>query len=216
MTLCCMEPESQSSLHTRPTLLFRLRNWEDKASWDEFYRLYRNFVQGLARRGGLTHVEAEEVAQEVFVRVAETIKDFESDPARGTFRGWLAQLTRWRIADKFRARPRDAAGQPSRRSEDFADATRTIERIPDDKTDALDTASELEWQKHVLDAALGRLARRVPAKHFQVFDLYSRQGWPVLRVARELGINAAAVYVISHRLTKQLKAEVETLRASLD
>ncbi len=204
-----------SSLHTRPSLLFRLRNWEDKASWEEFYRLYRNFVYGLAKRGGLTHVEAEEVTQEVFVRVSETIQDFECDPARGTFRGWLAQLTRWRIADKFRARPRDAAGGPSRRSQEITDATRTIERIADDRTGPLDAASENEWQKHVLEAALGRIARRVPAKHFQVFDLYSRQGWPVLRVARELGVNPAAVYLISHRLTKQVKAEVETLRASL-
>jgi RNA polymerase sigma factor (sigma-70 family) len=204
-----------SSLHTRPSLLFRLRDWEDKASWEEFYRLYRKFVYGLAKRGGLTHVEAEEVTQEVFVRVAETIKDFESDSARGTFRGWLAQLTRWRIADKFRARPRDAAGGLSRRSLEMTDATRTIERIADDRTTPLDAASETEWQKHVLEAALGRIARRVPAKHFQVFDLYSRQGWPVLRVSRELGVNPAAVYLISHRLTKQLKAEVETLRASL-
>jgi RNA polymerase sigma-70 factor (ECF subfamily) len=204
-----------SSLHTRPSLLFRLRDWEDKASWEEFYRLYRNFVYGLAKRGGLTHVEAEEVTQEVFVRVAETIQDFESDPARGTFRGWLAQLTRWRIADKFRARPRDAAGAGSRRSQEIPDATRTIERLADDRTAPLDAASETEWQKHVLDAALGRLARRAPAKHFQVFDLYSRQGWPVMRVARELGINPASVYLISHRLTKQLKAEVETLRSSL-
>jgi RNA polymerase sigma-70 factor (ECF subfamily) len=207
--------ELHSSLHTRPTLLFRLRDWEDKASWDEFYRLYRNFVYGLARRGGLTHVEAEEVAQEVFIRVSETIKHFESDPDRGTFRGWLAQLTRWRIADKFRARPRDAAAGASRRSQEIPDATRTIERVADDRTSVLDAASESEWQKHVLDAALARLARRVPAKHFQVFDFYSRQGWPVMQVARELGINPAAVYLISHRLTKQLKAEVTTLRESL-
>ena len=207
--------EPDSSLHTRPTLLFRLRDWADKSSWEEFYRLYRNFVYGLARRGGLTHVEAEEVAQEVFVRVAETIKDFESDPARGSFRGWLGQLTRWRIADKFRARPRDAAGAPSRRWQDFTEATRTIERIPDDKTGPLDAGSETEWQTHVLEAALGRLSRRVPAKHFQVFDLYSRQGWPVMRVARELGVNPAAVYLISHRLTKQLKAEVAVLHTSL-
>ena len=208
--------EPLSSLHTRPSLLFKLRDWDDKASWEEFYRLYRNFVYGLAKRGGLTHVEAEEVTQEVFVRVAETIQDFESNPARGTFRGWLAQLTRWRIADKFRARPRDAAGGPSRRSLEMTDATRTIERVADDRTAPLDAASETEWQKHVLDAALGRLARRVPAKHFQVFDLYSRQGWTVLRVSRELGINPAAVYLISHRLTKQLKAEVAALSSSLD
>jgi RNA polymerase sigma-70 factor (ECF subfamily) len=207
--------EPLSSLHTRPTLLFRLRDWEDKGSWDEFYRLYRNFVYGLARRSGLTHVEAEEVAQEVFIRVAETISAFESDPARGTFRGWLARLTRWRITDKFRARPRDAAGAASRRREEQPDTTRTIERLPDDRTAPLDAASEDEWQKHVLDAALARLARRVPAKHFQVFDLYSRQGWPVMRVAGEMGVNPAAVYLISHRLTKQLKTEVEKLHRTL-
>lgn len=209
------DPAQPSSLHTRPTLLFRLRDWRDETSWSEFYRLYRNFVYGLARRGGLSHVEAEEVAQEVFVRVAETIKDFESDPARGTFRGWLARLTRWRIADKFRGRPRDAAGAGPSRGPEADDRTRTIERIADDKTAALDAASEEEWQKHVFDAALGRLARRVPAKHFQIFELYTRQGWPVSRVARELGVGSASVYVISHRLTKQLKAEVAMLRTSL-
>lgn len=209
------DPAQPSSLHTRPTLLFRLRDWRDEASWTEFYRLYRNFVYGLARRGGLTHPEAEEVTQEVFVRVAESIKDFESNPALGTFRGWLAQLTRWRIADKFRARPRDAAGAGTPRRDDAPDATRTIERIPDERPAALDAASEEEWQKLVLEAALGRLARRVDAKHFQVFDLCSRQGWPVMRVARELGVNPATIYVINHRLKKELKAEVAALRTSL-
>jgi hypothetical protein len=42
-----------------------------------------------------------------------------------------------------------------------------------------------------------------------------RQQWPVLRVATELHLNPASVYVISHRLTKQLKAEVEKLRQQL-
>jgi DNA-directed RNA polymerase specialized sigma24 family protein len=119
------------------------------------------------------------------------------------------------MVEMFGARRRDLAGGPSRRSQEMTDATRTIERVADDRIVPLDAASETEWQKHVLDAALARIARRVPAKHFQVFDLYSRQGWPVLRVSRELGVNPAAVYLISHRLTKQLKAEVETLRASL-
>ncbi|HKB89174.1 MAG TPA: hypothetical protein VKC60_01525, partial [Opitutaceae bacterium] len=67
--------EPASTLRTRASLLGRLQDWKDAGSWDEFYRLYRKLVYGLACRSGLTHVEAEEVTQDVFKRVAETIHD---------------------------------------------------------------------------------------------------------------------------------------------
>ena len=119
-------------------------------------------------------------------------------------------LTRWRIADKFRHRPTD--GDRILHRGGFSDHTGTIERLPDWQHD--DTW-ETELQHNVLDVALTRLSRRVPAKHFQAFDLYARQQWPVLQIARELGINPASIYLISHRLTKQLKAEVVRLRDQL-
>jgi RNA polymerase sigma factor (sigma-70 family) len=207
--------DTHSSLRTRSTLLFRLRDWKDDASWSEFYQLYYNFVFSLARRHGLSKADAEEVAQDVFKRVAETIQEFDSNPDRGRFRGWLTNLTRWRIADKYRSRlPHENQG-PSRPAADAGDPrTRTVERVAD-RTGPLEADDEKEWQQHVLDAALARLARRVPAKHLQVFDLYARQNWSVLRIARELSLNPASVYVISHRLTKQLKAEVGSLQEKL-
>jgi DNA-directed RNA polymerase specialized sigma24 family protein len=72
-----------------------------------------------------------------------------------------------------------------------------------------------EWQRHILAAAIERLAKRVKPRQFQVFELYVRQQWPVLKVSAQLGINPASVYVIGHRLTKQLKAEAEKLREQL-
>lgn len=204
--------EEVSSLRTRPSLLFRVRSWEDGTSWAEFHRLYRKLIYGLARRSGLPHADAEDVTQDVFKCVAETIHTFESDPNRGTFRGWLMNLTRWRITDKFNARPKDE--QHSVRSHDEpGPRTSTIERVPD-RADA-DSEWQQEWQRHLLDAACERIARRVKARHYQVFDLYIRQQWPVLKVAKELGINPASIYLIGHRLTKQLKAEVEKLKNQL-
>ena len=117
-----------STLRTRPTLLFRLRDWNDEASWTEFYRLYYQFVYGCARRTGLSHADAEEVTQDVFKRVAETVHEFEADPARGSFRGWLTNLTRWRITDKLRAR-RPHERYAARSSDD--DRTDPVERLPD-------------------------------------------------------------------------------------
>ena len=197
---------------TRPSLLFRVREKSDGASWDEFHRLYRRLIYGRARRSGLSHADAEEVAQDVFVRVAEKIGEFDLNPDRGSFRGWLMKLTRWRIADKYAAMPKPAARGPLAR-DSTGRRTATVERIPAPVDD--EDEWDREWQQHVLDAATERVARQVKPRHFRVFDLYVRQQWPVLKVAKELGVNPASVYVIGHRLTKLLKAEVERLRSQL-
>ena len=207
-----MRDDPGSSLRTRPTLLFRVREWEDSASWAEFHRLYRRLVYGRARRAGLPHEDAEDVAQDVFKRVAETIKDFDLNPDKGSFRGWLMQLTRWRIADKFESRGK-APSQPLAKRNDATSRTDTVERLPASAKE--EDEWDLEWQQHILAAAVERLARQVQPRHFQVFELYVRQQWPVLRVAGELGINAASVYLIAHRLTKQLKLEAEKLQKQL-
>lgn len=211
--MIAMHHDPGSSLRTRPTLLLRVQNWEDGASWEEFHRLYRRLVYGRARRAGLSHADAEDVAQEVFKRVAKTIKDFDLNPDRGSFRGWLMKLTSWRIADKFESRGKSPAASPSAHREDNSPRTATIERVPAPVDD--EDEWDREWQQHVLAAAVDRVASRVKPRHFQVFDLYVRQQWPVLRVATELHLNPASVYVIGHRLTKQLKAEVEKLRKQL-
>ena len=209
--------EPTHSAATRASLLFRLRDWQDGPSWEEFYRLYQKLVFGLATRSGLTRPEAEEVTQDVFKRVAETIHEFESNAARGSFRGWLMNLTRWRITDKFRERQRAERllAPPAHAGVHADDRTGTIERVPDPADAAGAAVWDDEWRHHVLAAALDRLARRVPAQHFQAFELYHRQGWPVLRVARELGLALPTVYVITHRLKKQLKAEVQKLETQL-
>jgi len=212
-----MTPERHhpgNSLLTRPTLLFRVREAGDGASWGEFHRLYRRLIYGRARRSGLSHEDAEDVAQDVFKRVAETIKDFDTDPERGSFRGWLMKLTHWRIADKFASRGKLPMQVPQAApADDAGPRTGTIERVPSPEDD--EDAWDREWQEHVLAAAMERLARQVKPKHFQAFELYVRQGWPVLKVSSQLKLNPASVYVIGHRLTKQLKAEVDKLRAQL-
>jgi len=209
------EPQSAetiSSLRTRATLLGRVHQWDDAASWREFYRLYHKLIYGLARRSGLAHADAEDVTQDVFKRVAETIHEFESDPARGTFRGWLMNLTRWRITDRFRREP-PAAGASVPRPDATTTGTSTINRLPDGADQ--DAAWDLDWQRHLLDAACERLARTANPRHYQAFDLYVRQRHPVLQVARELRMNPATVYLVGHRLTKELKAEVDRLREQL-
>lgn len=208
-----MSKHPGETLRTRPTLLFRVQQSQDPVAWEEFHRLYRRLIHGRARRSGLSHADAEDVAQDVFQRVAESIKDFDLNPDRGSFRGWLMKLTQWRIADKFESLNRQPKHSPSTHSPEDTLRTATINRVP--SPEAEEDEWDREWQEHVLSAAIERLARQVKAKHFQVFDLYVRQQWPVLKVAAQLKVNPASVYVISHRLTKQLKEEVAKLQKQL-
>jgi RNA polymerase sigma-70 factor (ECF subfamily) len=53
---------------------------------------------------------AEELVQDVFLGVFRAREGF--DPALGTFRAWLAEATRRRIANELRRRGRKGGGEP--------------------------------------------------------------------------------------------------------
>ncbi len=196
------------SLATRPSLLGRLKNWEDAKSWDEFSQIYSRLIRAVALKAGLSECEAKDVEQETLLCVAKTIHEFESNPERGTFKSWLLNLTRWRIADQFRRRGLAAASASS--SDDTATGTATLERLPG--PDNLDAEWEIEWKRNLMETALARVGRRVQPKHLQIFDLYAMRRWPAGKVARELGVTRVQVYLVNHRLTKLMKREVEYLQ----
>ena len=200
------------SLATRASLLGRLKNWDDAKSWEEFTQTYSRLIRAVALKAGLTESEAKDVEQETLLCVAKTIHEFESNPARGTFKSWLLNLTRWRIADQFRRRSPAAASAPP--SDATATGTATVERVPG--PDNLEAEWEAEWKRNMVDNALARVGRKVKPKHLQIFDLYAMRHWPAGKVARELGVTRVQVYLVTHRLTKLMKREVEYLGRNLE
>ncbi|PYM16770.1 MAG: hypothetical protein DME18_00595 [Verrucomicrobia bacterium] len=84
-----MGESRNDSIPTRASLLGRLKNWDDQASWEDFTRTYSRLIRGFAIQSGLTEEEAREVEQETLLCVAKTIHQFESNPERGTFKAWL-------------------------------------------------------------------------------------------------------------------------------
>lgn len=221
MTTACliMEPPTPiDSLRTSKSLLEALRQPDNNRSTARFYSLYQRFVGGIVRRSGLPDADADEVVQDVFLQALQNIARFESDPARGTFRGWLAKLTRWRIQDRRRSNSREQLRRvdlhAARRDDRTGTGTDPLEQIADASRDE-QQADEREWQELILSEALVRLADIVPAKHFQIFTLYSQQNQSVLRVARDLGVSPATVYVVRHRLTKKLRTIIGELKQQI-
>src|SRR5687768_902150 len=98
---------------TRQSLLSRLKDWDDHESWRTFFNTYWRLIYAVAVKSGLTTTEAEDVVQETLLVVAKEMPDFEYDPARGSFKGWLLEISRRRIANQVRRRlkqPHPTAG----------------------------------------------------------------------------------------------------------
>src|SRR5438105_2439540 len=98
--------DTDELIPTRESLLSRLKDLDDAASWREFFDLYWKLIYNTARRAGLNDSEAEDVVQETLITISKKIGEFRYDPHRGSFKSWLLNTTKWRIQDQFRKRPR--------------------------------------------------------------------------------------------------------------
>src|SRR5208283_2715007 len=199
---------------TRATLLERLKNWQDQSSWQDFFDTYWKLIYGVALKGGLTAAEAQDVVQETMISVAKHMPTFEYDPAIGSFKTWLLNMTRWRITDQLRKRgPAFAASHSG--SEDTATRTRTVDKIIDPAGPALDALWDAEWEKNLIDAAMAKVKRRLDPQKYQIFDLYVNKGWPPEKVAATFGIPVDQVYLAKHRTTELIKEEVKKLEQKI-
>jgi RNA polymerase sigma factor (sigma-70 family) len=203
-----MEVKFTGLLATRRSLVERLADWGDQRRWQEFFDTYSKLIYSAARQSGLTDVEAQEVVQETVITVAKNIDQLQYDPAIGSFKGWLLQITRWRIADQFRKRGPGEAKQP--RSADDR-ATATIERVPDSRGVDIDAVWEASWKENLFEAAIARVKKRIEPKQFQIFDCYVRKEWPAQKVAERLGVSIGQVYLARHRVGALLKKEIRSL-----
>ena len=72
----------------------------DEAAWEELVRVHTRQVYGLCFRFTNSGSEAQDLTQEVFLRVFRTIKSFRS--TEGSFTTWLSRVTRNLLIDHYR------------------------------------------------------------------------------------------------------------------
>ena len=200
--------KNTGSIATRRSLVERLADWGDQLRWQEFFDTYWKLIYSAARKSGLTDAEAQEVVQETVITVAKNIDKLKYDPAIGSFKGWLLQITRWRIADQFRKREPGNAKRPHSTDDRL---TATIERVPDSRIVDLDAVWESSWRENLFEAAVARVKKKIEPKQFQIFDCYVRKEWSAQKVAERLGVNVGQVYLARHRVAALLKKEIKAL-----
>jgi RNA polymerase sigma-70 factor (ECF subfamily) len=187
--------DSRGSL-TSPTLLGRLaREPFDQAAWDEFVDRYAGRIYAWCRRWRLPAADAEDVTQEVLVRLVRAMRTFTYDPGR-SFRCWLKTVTQHAWSDYRDARPADAP----------AGLLDTVEA----RADLLERLRE-EFDQELLHQAMERVRWRVEPRTWEAFRLMRVEGLAGADVARRLGMQAATVFVVVGRVQKKIRDEVRLL-----
>jgi RNA polymerase sigma-70 factor (ECF subfamily) len=207
-----MEDEAGS---TRWSLIGRLKNWDDRTGWQQFFDGYWKLIYRTATRAGLTESEAQEVVQETILSVAKGMKDFQADPSFGSFKGWLLLITRRRITDQLRKR-KPEEWSPPREKEEAGTGTGTTDRIPDPGPQQWEKVWEEEWQKNVADAALESIKQQVNPKQYKIFYLHVMKQQSARAVRQALGVNIGQVYLAKHRISSLLKKEVKRQQKLLE
>ncbi len=205
-----MTPPDDSFLPTRSSLLSRLRHASDNAAWQAFSDNYGRLIYQVCLRTGLQRQEAEEVVQETMIAVARQMPRFDYDRGRGSFKGWLAVVTRNHIADFLERKTREAARRvdlPGLKGDAFAARQGAT---------LVDEIWESEWRQHLLDLALRNLRKQLPARSVQIFHMSVVDGWEAEKIAGALQISRAQVYLARHRASRLVKREIERLQNELD
>jgi RNA polymerase sigma-70 factor (ECF subfamily) len=182
---------------TSSSLLQRVRDVSDEASWREFVRLYEPVLLSYIRGRGLQEHDARDVVQEVFTRLHRALPTFRLDRDRGRFRTWLWQVASSALADWSRTQRRQARAEQCWRDQQASQpAAAESERD-----------SQVAERRRMLERALACVRARSKPKTWACFEQRVLRGRPSAEVAAELGLTPNAVNVNAARTLARLRKQ---------
>ena len=193
-----MMDDDRDSL-TSTTLLARLRcQPTDQAAWGEFVERYSRKIYFWCRRWDLQPADAEDVTQDVLLKLADKMQAFAYDPA-GSFRGWLHTVTRHAWSDFVENRidlhpVNDVA---------------LLTTLPA-REDLIEHLRE-EFDTELLEEAMARVRFRVKPRTWEAFRLLKVEGRPGAEIAEILNMKVATVFVLAGKVLRKLQIEIRRL-----
>ena len=188
---------------TRATLLARMRlEPGNQTTWAEFVGIYGPVVYGWCRRWNLQEADAQDVTQNVLLRLARKLPEFVYDPSQ-SFRAWLKTITHHAWKDYL-----DSHANHERGSGDS-----TIGQLLDSvqARDDLFTRLESAFDQELLALAVARVKERVTPQTWEAYQLTAIEGLHGAEAAARIPMQVGQVYVAKQRVQNLLQEEIRFL-----
>ena len=171
-------------------------------AWAVFHTRYRAVILGWCLRRGLPPDAAEDLTQDVLLKLFRHLPRYRHDPARGQFRGWLKTVVNNALTDFWRRQQ----GRPER----GVGGTAFLERLGDlaSPEAAAELSGAIEDRSRTTAAeVLERVRARLKETTWQAFYQTVVDERPAAEVAAELKLSVASVYKASYRVKQMLLEE---------
>jgi RNA polymerase sigma-70 factor (ECF subfamily) len=174
----------------------------DPQAWSRLVHTFGPIVYRWCRSSGITEADAPDLVQDVFASVARGIPSFQRQKDQGSFRSWLATITRNRVRDHFRRQSRRQQAEGG---------TEALERLYQ-QADCLDSTISTEAMVHplvqrVLEDVRGEFENRT----WTAFLKATVDGQPASQVAQQLEMSVAGVYQAKSRVLRRLRQRIAEL-----
>jgi RNA polymerase sigma-70 factor (ECF subfamily) len=187
---------------TNHSLIVRVQELGDEASWAEFLGIYQPVVLRMARNRGLQDADAMDAMQQIFLAVSRAIPQWKLDPEQPPFRAWLTTVARNAITKTLIRRPRDAG----------AGSTSVFQLLHQLPYAADDTAEfDFEARREVFRWAAAQVRHEFTAETWAIFWETSVEGKAIAEVSQTSGKTPGAIYVARFRVLSRLKEKVNEL-----
>ena len=188
---------------TSLTMLERLqRDPDDPEAWRLFLEKYQPRIRRWCVTWGLQDSDADDVTQEVLVKLFAALRKFQYDPSR-SFRAWLKTVAQHAWSDFVSARRRHP-GQPLSGADTLADSA--------EAHSDLEKHLEEGFNHELFEMAMNCVKHRVQPATWQAFHLTAIEGLSGVAAAAKLQIPVGNVFVAKHRVQKMLQEEVKLLK----
>lgn len=188
---------------TRASLLAEVRSPENREGWEDFVITYRPVVYRMARRRGMQDADAQDLVQNVLVRVSAAIPRYQQQP--GTkFRHWLRRVARNAILTALSQSREDAGTGGSAAMDVLAEQPEV-----NPETDR-ELQSECQREQFLRASAVVR--SDVNSETWQAFELTVIQDMSCEDAAEAIGRSVGTVYAARSRIMKRLREQLARMQ----
>lgn len=192
---------------TRNSLIARVQELGDGASWSEFLAIYQPVVFRMARRRGFQEADALDVVQQVFLSVSRSIGNWQAGDDLPPFRAWLSTIARNAITQVLTRRKPDVATGSS-------DVREMLLEWPD--RDSTDAELEREARAGIFRWVANQVREEFSPDTWAAFWRTAVDGIPMVEVAQALGRSTGSIYVARYRVLARLKERAQEMSQQWD
>ena len=187
---------------TPQTLLRKIAdyaNGDDAAEWAKFAELYEPVIRiYIAQSGDASAADADDIVQDIFIRLVDVLRNGEYKREKGRFRNYLASMVRRLLIDRHRRAVYRGAGLEA----DVDDGL--LESSDPDPAAIVDMRLRLARHLAAVDHVLSRtmLEKRTVAAYRE----YALEGQSADEVAARHGMTVNNLRQLKHRIDRMISA----------